>query len=342
MNEKKYKRQCPICNGDVYHSNQKTLNNALKTNNPCRSCSQKISNKKPKIFKRNCPECGNEISYMKENTMKNAELKKKICISCKTKGENNPMYGVHRFGKENPMYGKTVYDVWVQKYGEEIADQKLLETKKKLSIASSGENNPNYQNKSNGAKAWSKYGKECKGKTLEEIYGKDKANEIKQKISNAASGENNPMYGKPAPEGSGNGWSGHYKNIYFRSILELHYLIYLIDNNIKFENGEKRKHVIQYEMDGINRNYFPDYYLIETQEYIEIKPKALVSSYQNKLKFEAAKEKLGNKHIILTEDNIVKIELEILYNKYINKELIFDKRYIEKFENYYKENRKKE
>ena len=45
-------------------------------------------------------------------------------------------------------------------------------------------------------------------------------------------------------------------------------------------------------------------------EIIEVKPKALVSSYQNTIKFLAAKEKHGNKFVIITEENIVKISLE--------------------------------
>ncbi len=179
-------------------------------------------------------------------------------------------------------------------------------------------------------------------------YGKNIADEKeqnrKQLISNAMKGKNNPMYGKPAPQGSGNGWSGHYKNTQFRSLLELYYLIYLIDNNIKFENGELKKHAIQYTKNGLERNYFPDFYLIDTQEIIEIKPQLLINSYQNKLKFEAAKNKFGNKHVILTENEIVKIDLHDLYNMYINKQLIFDKRYEKKLLNIMKKinKRKKE
>jgi hypothetical protein len=121
--------------------------------------------------------------------------------------------------------------------------------------------------------------------------------------------------------------------------LELHYLIYLIDNNINFDSGEKKEYKIEYILDGKNRNYFPDFYLTDTKEIIEIKPKALIGTYQNKLKFEATKQKSGDKHIILTENEIVKIDLDILYNKYINKEIIFNKTYAEKFELYYKNNK---
>lgn len=226
-------------------------------------------------------------------------------------------------------------------FEERLGVEKAKKVKEKMSKVNTGKNNPNYNNKSNGAKGFIKHAKNMKGKTYEEIYGIEKSIMIKQKISNSTCGEKSNRFGKPAPKGSGNGWSGHYKDIYFRSLLELHYLIYLIDNNIKFESGEKRKHVITYEMDGLKRNYFTDYYLIKEDKYIEIKPKNLINSYQNKLKFEAAKNKLGNKHIVLTEDEIVKTDTQTLYDMYVNKEIIFDNRYVEKFENYYKKYRRK-
>ena len=44
-------------------------------------------------------------------------------------GEKNPFYGKGHMisGEKNPMYGKTFYDVWVEKYGKEIADKKKEE-----------------------------------------------------------------------------------------------------------------------------------------------------------------------------------------------------------------------
>ena len=31
-------RQCPVCNRDIHHKDEKNLKRALKTNNVCRSC----------------------------------------------------------------------------------------------------------------------------------------------------------------------------------------------------------------------------------------------------------------------------------------------------------------
>ncbi len=246
-----------------------------------------------KHFKKECPQCGNEILYTTQKALDISIKENKVCLKCSiNKPKTKEKMQKSQTGNNNNMYGKSVYNVWLQKYGKEIANQKL--------------------------------------------------EKFKQKISIKTKGKNNPMFGKPSPQGSGNGWSGHYKNIYFRSLLELYYLIYLIDNHIKFENGELKKHAIQYTMDGLNRNYFPDFYLIDSKETIEIKPKNLIGSYQNKLKFEAAKNKLGNKYVILTEDEITKIDIKRLWDLYKCKELQFDERYVSKFEQYYaeKNNRK--
>lgn len=48
-------------------------------------------------------------------------------------GEKNPFYGCgYKIeGEKNPMYGRSFYDVWVEKYGKEVADLKLKEWKEK-------------------------------------------------------------------------------------------------------------------------------------------------------------------------------------------------------------------
>lgn len=316
-----YYKDCPQCKNQINYSSKKSLNNSIKNNSLCKQCINKNKIKNKTNF-RLCPKCGKKIIYKSYITKELAEKltnEGKLCRSCIS---------------AEVMRGKTVYDTWVKKYGKEVADIRLQQFKNKQSENFKGEKNINYKNKCNGNKGLIEFSSNCKGKSLNEIYGDEKAHKIKMKLSKHSKGKNNPMYGKPAPKRSGNGWSGYYKNHYFRSMLELNYLIYLVDNNIKFESGEKRKHAIKYTMDGIERNYFPDYYLVDTDEYVEIKPKSMVNSYQNKLKFKAAKSVLNNKFIILTEEDIVKINLNNLYNKYMNKQISFDEGYDKKFENY--------
>ena len=74
-------------------------------------------------------------------------------------GKNNPFYGKHHTeeskkkmggavhdysGDKNPMYGRTNYDVWLDKYGKEIADEKQLSSNEKNRISNLGENNGFY------------------------------------------------------------------------------------------------------------------------------------------------------------------------------------------------------
>jgi len=169
--------------------------------------------------------------------------------------------------------------------------------------------------------------------TYEERYGKEKSDKIKKKISNKTFGENNPMFGKPSPKGSGNGWSGWYNDIFFRSILELSYLKYLIDNEINFESAEKSKYAIEYNNGSIKRKYFPDFYLIDDDILIEVKPSKLINTEQNKQKFKEAKKR--DNFLILTENEIEILSDEEIKKLTINKNIKWIKRYEKKYKEKY-------
>lgn len=137
-----------------------------------------------------CPKCGREISYASKQSFKHAFEKDSLCKKCRpcspifyqrqAKGANagskNPFYGKHhsskviedlksgisaKHGKKNGMFGRSVYDVWVAKYGVEKADEKMAELKRKHSDNSRGEKNSMYGKPSplgsgNGWKGWYK------------------------------------------------------------------------------------------------------------------------------------------------------------------------------------------
>ena len=69
-------------------------------------------------------------------------------------------------------------------------------------------------------------------------------------------------------QGSGRGKGGWYKGIYCDSSYELAWIIYNIDHNINFERNKKG---FKYNYNKKNYMYYPDFYLIETNEYIETK-----------------------------------------------------------------------
>lgn len=144
----------------------------------------------------------------------------------------------------------------------------------------------------------------CSTDGLIKKFGIEKTLKINKSKSNP--GEKNGMYGKPSPQGSGNGWSGWYKGIYFRSILELSYMYHLEKNNIEFESAERKQYEVNYKFNGSKRTYRADFIVHDI--IIEIKPKNLINTLQNKAKFDAAKEKYGDKFKILTEEDFPKLD----------------------------------
>lgn len=263
-------RKCPVCDCEIFYTNKYNKLNADKKNTKCKSCGLK--------------------------SVITDEVKKKM--SERVKGAKNPMYGKFGelnpfFGKthteetklkilknrdwsiyktdefrqkisdltskeKNPMYGKTFYDVWVKKYGETIANQKLFEFKKKQSFNNSG--------------------------------------------------EKNSMYGKPPPKNSGNGICGWYNGWFFRSLLELSYMIFVIERfNMKWESGECEKYNIKYTENGITKTYFPDF-VIDEKYIIECKPYKLRLTSKNIIKFEFAKKYCEKNNYVFKVRDIPKLK----------------------------------
>ena len=123
-----------------------------------------------------------------------AEKEQGVCVECGLKnridysGENNPFYGKHHteetkqaishFNSEVRILSdefietartnlakvantRSIYDIWLEKYGQEEADRRLLEFKQKQSVNNSGEKNsmygkPSPQGSGNGWSGWYK------------------------------------------------------------------------------------------------------------------------------------------------------------------------------------------
>lgn len=172
---------------------------------------------------------------------------------------------------------------------EEIyGDEKAKMIRAIRSFLSSGKNNPMYGKK---ATKLAERNRSNKGKTLEDIYSVQKATEMKQKMSTNASGVNNPMYGKPSPHGAGNGWKGWYKGIFFRSLLELSFIVNFLERyKFKYENAEKLKYTIKYQdYTGAERTYRADF-VIDNRAIVEIKPYRLMGTPLVEAKRKAAAE----------------------------------------------------
>lgn len=91
--------------------------------------------------------------------------------------------------------------------------------------------------------------------------------------------------------------SGWYNGLYFRSSLELSFLIN--NNHIKFISCETKKFGLTYQINDKIKTYFPDY--TDGQLIYEIKPTTLLQFGSNPLKIEKGKEIFGQKFRVITE-----------------------------------------
>ena len=118
------------------------------------------------------------------------ETRKKMSVIMK--GKNNPMCGVHLYGKDNPFYGK----------------KHSKETLKKISKSLTGKNNPMYgkhhseetKKKIRDAVIGRKMSEETKRKISEANKGHKVSEETRKKLSERQIGEKNHMYGKHPSE----------------------------------------------------------------------------------------------------------------------------------------------
>lgn len=255
--------------------------------------------------------------------------KKDLCKSCKLKeqiksGIRDKQYiKAGQWAKDN-MSGKTHIEI----YGLE----KALKMKKINSEKNSGKNNAMY------GKNYQTYGlvnrmKGFSGKTYDEIFGKEKGDKIRKNLSEKFSGENNSMYGKPSPNGSGNGWCGWYNGWHFRSLLELSFMINVIERfNFKWKSAECKKYRIKYvDYQGKERNYFPDF-ILNDKYLVEIKPKSLYNTIINKNKKVAAENFCMNnnlKYKLLTPKKLKLKDIEELVD---NNKIEFIDRYKIKYD----------
>jgi len=273
---------------------------------------------------RNCPECKKDLFYTNKYNKNLAENKNSLCRSCavlkqKLIGEKNPFYGKHHTEetKEKIRKNRNTNFTKTEEYRK----------KRREIIISSGRA---FNGKSSKQLLIDKHGEEL---------GLVKYKESLVKTSKTISGSGNHMYGKPSPQGSGNGWSGWYKGKYFRSIMELSFIInYLEKNKIKYSSAETRELSVQYtDWKGSERNYFPDF-LLEEKTIAEIKPKRLIQSDGVKRKKEAAEKHFSGKYEykIFTEDDFEKLKKEEIKKLYLSGEVLMLPRYKEKLDKYLK------
>lgn len=271
-----------------------------------------------------CDQCNFELSSSLLNQIEGVKkYGMDLCRGCKQKEQYR--LGLRDKQKEHIRN----YATKVQKgktYEELYAPDKVNSIKNKLSKSAS-DNNPRwslkYRTYDEINKDKKKLGKRItdtrKGKSYDEIYGYEKSLSIKNKLSSSFKGEKNHMYGKPAPKGSGGGIDGWYDDFYFRSLLELSFLIDMSNKGITVMSAENNTFKVPYEIDGVIKNYFPDFYLPDENLIIEIKPFCRISEHINSIKFKAANKTFDNFKVLSERDfkKIAKDELLKLVNNNI-------------------------
>jgi len=83
---------------------------------------------------------------------------------------------------------------------------------------------------------------------------------------------------------------------------ELAYAEYLDNNGIRFKSHFGKIPYVDDE--GVSHNYYPDFYLIDTNEYVDVKATYWLA--RQKRKFELLKEQSTEKILILTENELTK------------------------------------
>jgi len=96
-------------------------------------------------------------------------------------------------------------------------------------------------------------------------FGKHRTEEIKEKVRKSVlalgiKGSKHPMFGKIGTHGKG----AYYKNIWMRSSYEIAFARFLDANKVKYQYEPRAFNLV-------NMTYTPDFYLPETDEYIETK-----------------------------------------------------------------------
>jgi hypothetical protein len=248
-----------------------------------------------------------------------------LCSSCLKNGSRNPFFN--------------------KKHSDETID-KIIES------SNNSEKRKKYYEKIKSTEhrkflsEWMKKNSPMRGTSFYKIwvekYGVELADRMKKETIQkmGRKGDKNYWFGKTPPFGSGNGWSGWYKGWYFRSLLELSYMIKVIEkNNIEWKCGESKEYKIEYVYKNSVKNYFPDF-ILNDKYMIECKPKRLWKTDLVSVKKTAAEEFCLKNGLIYKLREVIKLTNDEILSLYQTGELVWIDRYRIKFEENLKKSNK--
>jgi hypothetical protein len=137
--EEKYTRECPTCGKQVEHKTKDARDDAIRKGQMCRKCGcnrpERLKRQSELFSGEKNPFYGKTHSDKTLGRLRGRKLSKEHVALMKTGICSNS-------GAKNGMYRKSVYSVWLEKDGKEVADQKLNEMKEKLKVTSQKSYNP--------------------------------------------------------------------------------------------------------------------------------------------------------------------------------------------------------
>lgn len=215
-----------------------------------------------------CQNCG--ILFLKRTSKRNYKYCSKLCVLTSA---GNKVHQGRKAQRDRLMSsGKFL--------SAEEADKIIEITKQKYSIAMTKRNS---------------------GSTLAVGTRQRIANSLKQRYF---SGE----LTSPNISNNRNYVQGFYKNIWFRSSLEFAFMLkmeslgHVLGVDVIPEPKDKR---VKYVINSSEHVYVPDFYIVPIDLVVEIKNKSSLENKVNLLKFQAAKEKFGEKNYkIYTQDDL--------------------------------------
>ena len=289
-------RKCPECDDDIFYENEISYKIGITKNSSCNTCKStficsvcgdkkiysSLKNKNQAISNTTlCKKCQSNDPYFIDLNKERKERKRisqLVSWTPERKAERSKKYT----GEGNPFHGKTHTEKTRDKFRN--ADKSYTKTDSFSLSVSKGMSE---------SEIWKEWCLNPKGiiqlwkENLSPEEALNKELSWRKKLSDANSGENNPMFGKPAPFKAGNGTQGWYNGNYFRSLRELTFIINTEKEGKKWKTGESQSYKIPYILDGINRNYFPDF-IVNDMEMVECKPSHLINTKTVLLKTEAA------------------------------------------------------
>ena len=112
---------------------------------------------------------------------------------------------------------------------------------------------------------------------------------------------------------------GYYKGFYCRSSYEKLFVDFCEEYSIELLSAENNDYAIKYESNGKIKTYFPDFYLVNFDLLIEIKPITMYNYGDNPIKFQEANKKYKFEVITENEHILNRDKWNLLYEHILHK-----------------------